>query len=981
MVPFVEVLWGHSLTPGDLQARSSFTRPPFPKFPVNETLEVVEVNLDLDESTRLTLLSLQGLVNRERVRVYLDFNGEAADSGSILNFISVTHGIPYETVSAEELIERYMPLADGLFVYDPSTPESVNIGTIHAAAFDWIIVGPQTARELSLSSGVRIALDYASSDWAGLSDQEAYERALVELYPQLSPNFLAILPPDRWAIRDYLIAAKVFVFYYTQGALASPGELEATYRILHSTPRGIPMLGWFNSQTETEENLFIQMLSHEGKYMVGGYNVTNLSVLTSLGRDKNFSQSDQDEATPPLEDKIYAVVAVADGDNLDYIGQRMLEFWDGPIRGTMPIAWSLNPILVDLAPPFIEYYYGSATPLDRFVASPSGAGYLYPDFLRPGDLEPFLNMTRGYLERCDMDVVWLLNSFPAHEVRYSAASLSAYASHLKPRGLVLDYADAPVTRSAWMEWGDGSPTPVVRGTHLWTTKANLLGKVQAAMDAWEPGPQFLWITIYPWRFNLEDGLDVVSELKRRSQGSLEVVSVESYLNLLQQHFLRRAGLRLEEVRADPWTGSIMRTQIEEAGSRISLAETLFKSGKVSEGAYEAFAAGALLDTARLWAQILILTFLVGGLSAVSLFVWRDARRGKLKNVRMGTGPPWFSAISLGAVVTLYVTALRSTLDANFWTYHFLLTGLLAGGGAIWLKPLLARLPPRPAYSIASLGLIGASVTSLFSAAAFALTMFFTVLVMSFVLRRPGQAAGLALLATAIGVVAAFSLPIGLWLPVAAGGVLMAAIYFLKEDRSQSLPIKGGWLPGAALALVILGLAPLHYNSLRLRLNLEGEALLILSMAILALAVLSTLSLALWVPRVRLLWTLIGGVIVTSSSIGLLIQTPPLIAVLLMFLIVLGLTVFAHGEVHSHLMKGGTLDQLVRPFLAAIVLLLLFMGLPPLTYSLLFTPLPEVAEYALYTPQIFLVIIGLSVLAAASHPYLTRLREGSTEKTI
>src|SRR5438445_11524319 len=104
----------------------------------------------------------------------------------------------------------------------------------------------------------------------------------------------------------------------------------------------------------------------------------------------------------------------------------MLLLWSAPVRGTLPFAWSLNPLLVDLAPPLLDRYYDSATPLDRFLASPSGAGYLYPDYTGRGDLPSFVNFTKRYLDAGDMDVVWFLNAFAEYEIEYSTVSLRSY---------------------------------------------------------------------------------------------------------------------------------------------------------------------------------------------------------------------------------------------------------------------------------------------------------------------------------------------------------------------------------------------------------------------------------------------------------------------------------------------------------------------------------------------------------------------------
>src|SRR5256712_13062181 len=198
-------------------------------------------------------------------------------------------------------------------------------------------------------------------DWTALGPIGAYDRALRELYPSSYPYLLAILPPDRWAIRDYLVQTGTFVFYFTQGILASPSETAATMRILQAAPRGIPILGWFNSPTLTEENSFIQMASAAGKFVVGVQDVPNLSVLTALGRNETHRQvSSTAHPTPGPQDKTDLGLAGPDRDKPDFVARRVWDLWSEPARGNLSFAWSLNPLLVDLAPPLLDRYYDSA---------------------------------------------------------------------------------------------------------------------------------------------------------------------------------------------------------------------------------------------------------------------------------------------------------------------------------------------------------------------------------------------------------------------------------------------------------------------------------------------------------------------------------------------------------------------------------------------------------------------------------------------
>src|SRR2546428_12789880 len=103
-----------------------------------------------------------------------------------------------------------------------------------------------------------------------------------------------------------------------------------------------------------------------------------------------------------------------------------------------------------------------------------------------------------------MHVLWLLNAFPASEIPYSAATLSAYVDGVRPEGIVLDYDDQPKTRDMWMQAGLSAVAPVARSTHFWTTDVNVLGKLRPATATLGNGPHFIWLTGYTFRFNLQD---------------------------------------------------------------------------------------------------------------------------------------------------------------------------------------------------------------------------------------------------------------------------------------------------------------------------------------------------------------------------------------------------------------------------------------------------------------------------------------------
>ncbi|MFQ5838142.1 MAG: hypothetical protein ACE5HJ_05100 [Thermoplasmata archaeon] len=960
-------LWGRPGPTVSGQERLPPNESPFPTFNLGTTLHVVRVTQDVNYSTVLTLLSLQGLVNRDRVELYLDFQNETSDSTSMLTTISRRYGVTYDVVDVNWTLGRYLQEAKGLVAYDPRRPESINIATMYAAINGAAIVGPDTRDFYSRALGLPVLLDYSTSGWSQLDAVGAYERAFSELYPHLYDKMIAILPPERFAIRDYLIAAKVFVFYHPQGALASPRDLSATLRMLRATPRGIPIIGWFNSPTETEENLFVQMASSEGKYLVGVQVAPNLSVHTALGRNQTFTQRHYPSRPITLQNRTYAVIAVADGDNLDFVVDRMRDFWDSPVRGTFPIAWSLNPLLVDLAPPYLDYYYRTASDMDSFVASPSGAGYMYPDYLGPADLEPFLEFSTRYLEAADMDIIWLLNAFPASEIQYSSRSLSAYVEALAPRGLVLDYADQPTTRAYWMQSGGIRASPVVRSTHFWTTKENFLGKLQAAMDSWDAGPHFVWITVYPWRFDLNDAKEVVDELELRTQGEIEFVSPETFFKLMAEDFQSRAWERLQRMKADPLASFALAPFVASAEEHIDAASEEARNDDENRAAYEASLALEDLRATAMWEALLV------GASISATLAGSAAVLGRRKR---NPGGPVRSDVLLflllAATVAIFFVVLRSALNSNFWTYHFVALGIAVSGVHGTLRHYLGRTYPRSSRLIFVASFLSSSAVTLYTIAAFPLAMLTALLVMNNALSRGIPRARLLLTSLLIGAAIGFLSPVGPLALAILGALVIPAVIAgteRKTEREVHATTRGAWFVGLAVSLPLVSLATAHYYSVGLRLDLEGDSLAILGAALLVVSALTVLAIGRFTEAGRREVVNILMLTLAAFLAGLLLLakgTLPTSAVLLGMLICLAM--FAYGSLHRFLSRGGSPSSIARPALTVMSLLLIFMRVPPLTYSLLILPLPEFVEYALYAPQII-----LAGMAAAMIPVLVYLQ--------
>ena len=76
--------------------------------------------------------------------------------------------------------------------------------------------------------------------------------------------------------------------------------------------------------------------------------------------------------------RTYTLYYAGDYDSAAWVANDLKSLWDDPKRGSVPIAWAINPNLYDRFPLLHPYLYVTRTANDFFVSGDSGAGYLNP---------------------------------------------------------------------------------------------------------------------------------------------------------------------------------------------------------------------------------------------------------------------------------------------------------------------------------------------------------------------------------------------------------------------------------------------------------------------------------------------------------------------------------------------------------------------------------------------------------------------------
>ena len=364
---------------------------------------------------QLAMDCLEGLVNREQPRIYLI---EQPTDVQWLEWMKKKGWIKGWTAYTQpkQLLEKYKSAYKGAILFDPLVPASLNVATAMAGIDDGLAMGPLLAGRLHLP-----VLHDLRGKWQTAT--EAYQWEFANLWPHLSHRVIACSNADQLFLRDYLVENKVFTFWLsgtqdgTEPTYNPTHELHLMERLLAKMPANIPVMSYPYDGVGVGigEGPGVTLFAQFGKYLVGSTNCSNLSVHSGITVPP-FHQPTV--APPPLKNKVYVTWIMSDGDNLPVLTVgNFPQFWQNPLRGSVPIGWSISPSAALLIPDIADYYYSHATPNDQFVGAVSGIGYTYPDSYgvrfdpayRTKVFDDFLHQTALGYKYMDLSEAWLMN--------------------------------------------------------------------------------------------------------------------------------------------------------------------------------------------------------------------------------------------------------------------------------------------------------------------------------------------------------------------------------------------------------------------------------------------------------------------------------------------------------------------------------------------------------------------------------------------
>jgi hypothetical protein len=451
-----------------------------PMFQAPEHLDVYDIR-NTSYDVQLSVTTMTGHINRPRPRVYLLSNEDDAFwldevAGYVPHDVSPIRG---DSV-LDALLNSFRNCVRGLIIYDPGCVDSINVATTLAGQRDSIVVSPTLTETLQKSAHqLPVVADLRIYQWK--NRVQAYRWATRNLLKTASPRLVAGLNPSiAGALRSFLVATRTFVYWLDARkflpTIGSGWQSERVLMkcILKAFQPGTIHLGWYVNEgtgVRLTSNAAIPMLASDYYYNLevwtGIQNVQSGERPTTAGDDESPGmealpawvkggnltvEEDLVRAVerPTRPPKAYVSFTISDGDNLQYNQHRMLRLWRDPVRGSIPIGWTISPALLRAAPALAAYYMRTATPNDELVAGPGGAGYMLPSRWPAEQLAAFLQLTGELMQAMNLGVVEVLDTGLGPGMAFVNKRLQqSFVEGLAPFGIRGVLSGSGQTRPGW----------------------------------------------------------------------------------------------------------------------------------------------------------------------------------------------------------------------------------------------------------------------------------------------------------------------------------------------------------------------------------------------------------------------------------------------------------------------------------------------------------------------------------------------------
>ncbi|MEI6579231.1 MAG: hypothetical protein WCN92_07170 [Eubacteriales bacterium] len=410
----------------------------------------------LDWYTRIAAYCLQGLVARNK-----DASIFIISCGSDIewkNYLSSAYGVEFHELTANELFEKYALFVKKMFVYNWDSgggdPYQMVMAVNMASVSDGLPVSNELASLLTGECGypINMVKEDLTARWN--NKLEAYEWGIQNILPLCNKNYVGACDGGD-SIWDYLYATQSFSFWLDYTVSEEKALID---KIL--TAEGYTMPGVVLGYGPTGDALLHATGPKGFGYLVSDYFV-NATFLASFPlTDKTYHQKPIDIGLKGKNGVMYVSVYISDGDNIQFNQKASQGMWSNTTdRGKYPVALEINPALLEIAPPMLEWFESRRTNNDELMGGPAGFSYIWEDEFK-NDTQTWDNwhaINNYFLNRADMRTVAssrVTNSNAQNSFMQKSAIIGAlewgdpYEFWRIFNGKVYNYGDKPVVVAA-----------------------------------------------------------------------------------------------------------------------------------------------------------------------------------------------------------------------------------------------------------------------------------------------------------------------------------------------------------------------------------------------------------------------------------------------------------------------------------------------------------------------------------------------------
>jgi hypothetical protein len=332
----------------------------------------------------------------------------------------------------------------GAVIWDPNVPASINVATTIAGVEDGVVLSPEFAGRYLAAWHIPVLKDLRgrfTGAETGSKKNDAYRWAIREYLAQgrCSSHRICLYEDSfstraRGAIgyvltRDWAVKNHSFVYdlspWGDEKPADDPGQrlgldLETYRLILAETLRqsagrymtevtGFFAFSKYSNMPDHKSAHDPVPTEWENVWLISPYNCYQNTVSSDCFNQSLHCQAPRMPLRQhsvaqkvPLENKTYLCILMADYDSATPLYDILPDQWHDPQRGKIPLAWGIDPDLLETYPDLIAYFYSTAARADTFTADASAAGYMNPNRVRKEYLPLFVQHNQRFFREADM---------------------------------------------------------------------------------------------------------------------------------------------------------------------------------------------------------------------------------------------------------------------------------------------------------------------------------------------------------------------------------------------------------------------------------------------------------------------------------------------------------------------------------------------------------------------------------------------------